>query len=365
MEVGRVTNGGLRTRALLVGGGLLLLGMLLAAPAFACTVNADVDVSPAHAAPGVTVAVTGAEFQPELPVRLHLATDDGPVLAETQTDAAGAFNANFVIPADAQGGWTAIIARQAEGPGYTNTGRAVASFFVMTQESAGHSPATNESGVETLPEGDVQTVPPGGFPEPGTGSTPEPAAPAPYGVDEAAPAIDSEPAPQPAPQPATGTTPDAPAAPVAVAQPQPAAPAPSAQQPAAAVEAPVTSEPAAEPVTPSAAVAAPEAAPTTTDTVEAAAGVAPAARALLATAPAAPAEETAITPEAITPQATPQHDTADWAAVPEAADTRGVTGPIGAGIGLLALGLVVLFAGAAVVTTVRPRQTVGAERRRE
>lgn len=371
MEVSGVTNGGLRTRALLVGGGLLLLGMLLAAPAFACTVNADVDVSPAQAAPGTMVLATGQDFQPEMPVQLHLATDDGPLVAETETDAQGAFSVQFTVPAEARGGHTALVARQAETPGgelvtvpgadYTHGGRSAASFFVTDQQTGVDSPAVNESGVGTLPEGDVQTVPEGGFPQPEPISTTpdtEPVAmPSPVGVDEAPPAIDSEPATQPSP-----VTDNSTAAPVAVSQPQPAAPAPTVQQTPAVTEdaAPVSSTPAPQPVAASVA-----ATPAATAPV-AAEGPAPSTRAAFATAPATFAEATpALTPDAIAAQATPQHDLADWAAAPDAAEARGVTGTVGAGIGLLALGLVVLFAGAAVVATVRPRQTVRAERERE
>lgn len=334
-------------RGLIVGLGAL--GFMLAAfsVAWACTMQAAVyGVSEAQPAPGETITVRGLEYRGNTAVEIRWATQDGPVLATAVTgyesynaretpDTAlnfgvhrGTFSVEVTVPADATPGEHLIWAIDPE-PGALG-------------------------GV-----GAYQVVIPGA-PEPNA------AVSEPELWEESAPApVEGEPAPAPS-QPATGEAPvtEIPAAAPAVAAPAPAAPAAvGTEAPAPVAPAPVapatTPEPATSEPEPASAGTAPVSEPEPTFAPATAADWRHTHGALLhtepVTEPAAVDSHTALLHATATPEGS---GTAAGELVPQAAETPDAAAGLGAGFALLAVGLVVLFGGAAVAAVVRRREDV-------
>lgn len=113
------TKSAAMTRA--TAGGALAIVLLLAAPAFACTPQADFKAAPASAAPGATVGFTGNNFDPDgMPVKIRwneAGSESGRVLFSVAPDAAGRFNTTATIPADARPGYYDVRATQTRSDG--------------------------------------------------------------------------------------------------------------------------------------------------------------------------------------------------------------------------------------------------------
>lgn len=314
------------------------LGFMLAAfsVAWACTMQAAVfGVSEAHPAPGETVTVRGLEYRGNTALEVRWQTQDGPVLATTVTGAEsydpkeiadenldfgvhrGTFSVEVTVPADATPGEQLIWAVDPT-PGALG---GVGTFQVV---------------VPGAPEPNAAVSSPELWDE----SAPAPAEDAPPTETPAAPAVA---APVPAAAPAVGTPEPAPVAPAPVAPATTPEPATSEPAPATAGEAPVSSEPAPTP--------APAAAADWRHTHGA----------LLHTVPATPAADSHSA--LLHATATPDSGAAAGELVPQVTETPDPASGLGAGFALLAVGLVVLFGGAAVTAVVRRREEVPVDRR--
>lgn len=109
----------------------------LGAASWACTSLATLNLSKSSGAVGEPLTVTGSSFKastPEAaapPVALHWNSADGPVVAQTTTDAAGNIAATFNVP-DSQPGNFVVIARQLDAEGKDQWGTpARAAFQVL------------------------------------------------------------------------------------------------------------------------------------------------------------------------------------------------------------------------------------------
>ena len=120
----------------------------LGATSWACTSLATLNLSEASGAVGESITVTGSSFKattPEAaapPVALHWNAMDGPVVAQTNTDAAGNISTIFAIP-ESQPGNFVVIARQLDAEGKDHWGTpARAGFQVL---GAGTAPIAEPS----------------------------------------------------------------------------------------------------------------------------------------------------------------------------------------------------------------------------
>ena len=338
-------------RALVVSLGVF--GFMLAAfsVAWACTSQAAIyDVSNTAPVPGETVTVRGLEFHTNTALEVRWGTADGPVIAtaltgqeepdEAATDATrnygvdrGTFSVAVTIPADAAPGSHQLFAIDPASDWQGGVGFGSVAV-VIPGASSNDALAESEVWDEAATEAPTQT--PTETEQPAAGESP---------VSEA---------------PVTAPA----AAPVTVA-PAPAAESPAAQSPAPVAPAPVATAPvveraASEPVP--AGTAAPETEPEPAFAPATAADWRYSHGALMHTEPASPVAvdmEWRYTHGALMHSAaTPDGAADEWVGVPQAAATPDATTGLGAGFGLLAIGLVVLFGGFAVATVARRREEV-------
>ena len=99
-------------RRLLLVGLLVTAGSgLIAASAWSCVPVAQLDVSPAVAKPGQTVAVSGRSYANGNPVVIHFNAIDGPVLATLPSDR-GSISGTVTIPDGTKTGNYVLVATQ-------------------------------------------------------------------------------------------------------------------------------------------------------------------------------------------------------------------------------------------------------------
>lgn len=330
------------------------LGMSLAAlgVAWACTSWASFNVSEQVVSPGDVITLNGQDYKAGNEVEVRWGSKTGPILATAITTEQRTFHASVTIPADAQAGEHLLFA-------------IVPDLY----------PVADEGVVALRVLGDE--------PEPVVAPEPEP-------VDEAepvvAPEFEAEPvdeaepvvAPEPAPEPVAVAEPVAEPVPA----PQPVAPVPAPAPQAAPVQpAPVSQAPAVTPapaptvdhgaVNP-APVPEPVAASVVAEPVRVPAALTNGVVVHTASQPrhvpgaltngVAPEPVQATTTDTETARdsaaltngwATPERGAHEWAGVPESGST---TSAIGAGLGLLAVGLMMLMAGFTVAALTRRKK---------
>lgn len=123
---------------LLLGGVVALLGLWLAAPAFACAPLEELHVEPQAAPAGAHVEVSGERFETDKVVSIRWDSPEGPVLAVAQQDG-GSFTQTVVVPSVASPGHHALFATQYRG------GRHVG-VSVVFEVLAGPDPTDPETG---------------------------------------------------------------------------------------------------------------------------------------------------------------------------------------------------------------------------
>lgn len=212
--------------------GAVVVPLLVASYAFACTSLATLSVSPGEAVAGTTVSGTGKNFRPHgsdpaatEPVVVRFNSRTGTALWSGRPDASGSVNFSFTVPAVEPGQYT-IIATQNTSSGAPASGTPARVAFTVTP-----SPVAPEAPLAAVAE--------------------EPAAAAPVAAPAAAPARTTAPAPAPAsrvrPAPTAAATPAQ--APAAASAPAPAPAAAPTPVPEATPAPAVTPEPAAAPAT--------------------------------------------------------------------------------------------------------------------
>ena len=218
--------------------GAVVVPLLIASFAYACTSLATLQVNPGSAASGTTVTGTGQRFAPHgadapstEPVVLHFNSRTGPVLWSGRPDAGGAIAFSFTVP-DAEAGQYTLIATQNDPnrAGFAASGTPARVSFTVAAPPVAAEPTAATPAEETT----------------------------------AAPAVAVATSPTPAATPARAATPRVRvAAPARTAAPAPAVAA--APAPAAAAPAPVTPAPVETPAAAPAPVVspAPESAPAT------------------------------------------------------------------------------------------------------
>lgn len=335
---------------LIGGGALAMLCLMLAAPAFACSPMASAAVSPLQGDASSVVTVRGTQFLAEHPIQVQWGSTEGPVLAVGQTNEAGTFSIDVVVPADAAPGTHAIWARQG--------GEEIRSRHVRFTVLGG------EPEPEPAPEPVARPAPqPAPAPEPVARPAPEPA-PEPVARPAPEPAPAPEPVVQPAPAPVAGPT----TQPQADPEPQPAAPVPDRSEPVTAPRASAPPRGTPQPASASWATTTPneplEAA------LPAATGLSPEARQLLSSGARQHTAAESLTPADRRLLATAPVDDPAVAALPASDGTY--ARPPEADLGrspwalapLVLAGLVVLATGGAAVVVQSARRTQTAAERR-
>ena len=215
--------------------GAVVVPLLIASFAYACTSLATLSVNPSSAPAGTTVNGTGKNFSPHgtdapstEPVVLHLNSRTGTTLWSGRPDAAGNISFAFTVP-DVEAGSYTLIATQMNATGGNASGTPARISFQVTPSPAAAEPAAAAPAEEAATPAPAAAAAPAPAATPARAATPR--------VRVAAPARTSTPAP--------------------AAAPAAAAPAPAAT-PAPAVETPAPVAAPAPAVTP-----APEAAPAT------------------------------------------------------------------------------------------------------
>lgn len=206
--------------------GTLVVPLLVASFAYACTSLATLSVNPSSAPAGTTVNGTGKNFAPHgtdapstEPVVLHLNSRTGSTLWSGRPDAAGNIVFSFTVP-DVEAGSYTLIATQMTATGANQSGTPARISFEVTPSPVAAEP------VAAAPADEVAATPaPAVAATPARAATPRVRVAAPARTSTPAPAVAPVPAPAaaPVPAPATAVAP-APAVPTPapVASPAPA-----------------------------------------------------------------------------------------------------------------------------------------------
>ena len=205
--------------------GAVIVPLLVASFAYACTSLATLSVNPAAGQSGTTINGAGKNFIPHgasaattEPVMVRFNSRTGPVLWSGVPDASGNVNFSFAVP-DVPAGTYTIIATQNRADGAPASGTPARAALEVLAAPAAAEP-TPAAAVENAPVAE-----PAPAAAPAVTATPAPATPrvrvaAPAPRVAAAPAASS--APAPAPAPAAAPAPVATPAPVPEAAPAPA-----------------------------------------------------------------------------------------------------------------------------------------------
>lgn len=217
--------------------GTVMVPLLAASLAHACTSLARVELSPPAGVPGTEVSGTAKDFvhstagAPAQPVIVRFNSRTGPVLASVPTDATGTAQFSFRIP-EVDPGYYTIIAMQDDASGRPVSGSPARASLQVTGPALSSSAPQPAAPVEPAP-----AQQPAAAPVPDQTATPAPAAPRPAA---------SAAAPQPATAPRVQVAPSAsqsrapvPAPVTAVGDDVTAAPAPPPAPSAEAVPTPV------------------------------------------------------------------------------------------------------------------------------
>lgn len=125
-----------------------IVGLLLAATAWACVPVASLNASPGEAAPGEQITLTGRFYANDVPVTIHFNSLDGPVLG-TFTPTDRLLDMTVRIPRDAAPGNYVLIANQERPEGGTTWG--IPSRALVTVVGDGGTPALSADAVPANP----------------------------------------------------------------------------------------------------------------------------------------------------------------------------------------------------------------------